>query len=86
MDAMARVTGIAFDPEIAPRRAGDPPRIVAGGRLAARDLDWRMRYTLDEMVASAWEAVKASRPSATGDSSARASTCSRVSPSSRRTR
>ena len=65
MDAMARVTGIAFDPEIAPRRAGDPPRIVAGGELAARDLDWRMRHTLDEMVASAWEAVKASRPSAT---------------------
>jgi UDP-glucose 4-epimerase len=65
MDAMARVTGIEFHPEIAPRRAGDPPRIVAGGQLAARDLDWRMRHSLDEMVASAWEAVKASRPSAT---------------------
>ena len=60
MDAMARVTGIAFDPEIAPRRPGDPPRIVAGGQLAARDLDWRMRHSLDEMVASAWAARTAS--------------------------
>ena len=32
MDAMARVTGIDFVPEIGPRRPGDPPRIVAGGR------------------------------------------------------
>ena len=56
MDAMARVTGIAFTPEIAPRRPGDPDRIVASGELAARDLDWRMRHTVDEMVRSGWEA------------------------------
>jgi len=56
MEAMARVTGIDFTPEIAPRRAGDPARIVASGELAARDLDWRMRHTLDEMVASVWAA------------------------------
>jgi UDP-glucose 4-epimerase len=56
MAAIARGTGIAFTPTIAPRRAGDPPRIVAGGELAARDLDWRMRHSLDEMVASAWQA------------------------------
>lgn len=56
MAAVARVTGIPFEPEIAPRRAGDPPRIVANGDLAARDLDWRMRHTLDDMVASAWAA------------------------------
>jgi len=59
MAAVARVTGIAFEPEIAPRRAGDPPRIVASGELAARDLDWRMRHDLDEMVASAWNARRA---------------------------
>ena len=59
MAAVARVTGIAFEPEIAPRRAGDPPRIVASGELAARDLDWRMRHDLDDMVASAWAARQA---------------------------
>ncbi len=60
MDAMASVTGIAFDPEIGARRPGDPPRIVASGELAARDLGWRMRHSLAEMVASAWEARRAS--------------------------
>jgi UDP-glucose 4-epimerase len=59
MEAMARVTGIDFKPEIGPRRPGDPARIVATGELAARDLDWRMRYTVDDMVASAWRARKA---------------------------
>jgi UDP-glucose 4-epimerase len=56
MDAMARVTGIDFTPEIAARRPGDPDRIVATGELAARDLDWKMRYTVDEMVRTGWEA------------------------------
>ncbi|MGV8859038.1 UDP-glucose 4-epimerase GalE [Rhodoglobus sp.] len=56
MSAVASVTGIEFTPEIAPRRAGDPPRIVANGDLATRDLDWKMRHTAEEMVRSAWEA------------------------------
>ena len=59
MEAMARGTGIDFTPEIHPRRPGDPDRIVASGELAARDVDWRMRHTIDEMVTSAWEARRA---------------------------
>jgi UDP-glucose 4-epimerase len=59
MDTVARVTSIDFEPEVAPRRAGDPARIVASGELAARDLDWRMRHTLDDMVRSAWESRQA---------------------------
>mgnify|MGYP003646130463 CR=1 FL=1 len=60
MDAVASVTGIAVEPELAERRPGDPPRIVASGELAARDLGWAMRHTLAEMVDSAWEARRAS--------------------------
>lgn len=56
MDAMAAVTGLDVQPEIHPRRPGDPPRIVADGTQAARDLDWRMRHSLEQMVASAWRA------------------------------
>ncbi|WP_457100639.1 UDP-glucose 4-epimerase GalE [Microbacterium sp. P5_E9] len=59
MDAMARVTGVDFTPEIAARRAGDPDRIVATGELAARDLDWANRYSVDEMVRTGWEARRA---------------------------
>ncbi|KUM37131.1 UDP-glucose 4-epimerase GalE [Arthrobacter sp. EPSL27] len=58
MTAMAAVTGIDFEPEIGPRRAGDPDRIVADGTLAARDLDWKMRHSVEDMVASAFEAQK----------------------------
>jgi len=59
MDAVATVTGIDFTPELTDRRPGDPPRIVASGELAARDLGWAMRHSLDEMVASAWQARRA---------------------------
>jgi UDP-glucose 4-epimerase len=64
MATVAEVTGIPFTPEIGPRRAGDPARIVAAGDLAARDLDWRMRHTLREMVETQWIATRgASQPS-----------------------
>ena len=56
MTAIRTVTGIDFEPTIMPRRPGDPARIVATGDLAARDLDWTMRHSLEEMVSSAWEA------------------------------
>ncbi len=56
MHAVADATGIPFTPTVAPRRAGDPARIVASGALAARDLDWKMRHSLAEMVESAWSA------------------------------
>ncbi len=59
MDAMARGTGIDFTPEIHARRPGDPARIVASGDLAARDIDWKMRHSIDEMVVSAWNARRA---------------------------
>ncbi len=58
MDSVARVTGIDFRPEIRARRPGDPARIVAAGDLAARDLGWSMRHSVDDMVASAWAARK----------------------------
>ncbi|WBU37794.1 UDP-glucose 4-epimerase GalE [Homoserinibacter sp. YIM 151385] len=64
MAAVARVTGIGFEPSIAPRRPGDPARIVASGELAARDLGWAMRHSLEDMVRSAWDARRgASQPS-----------------------
>jgi UDP-glucose 4-epimerase len=56
MDTIRTVTGIEFTPEAAPRRPGDPARIVASGELAARDLDWKMRHSLSDMVSSAWAA------------------------------
>lgn len=59
ISAIAEVTGTENNPEFGPRRAGDPARIVADGALAARDLDWAMRHTLQQMVESAWSARQA---------------------------
>ena len=64
MAAVRRVTGVDFEPEIRERRPGDPARIVADGALARRDLGWAMRYDIDAMVRSAWEAWTASRDTA----------------------
>jgi UDP-glucose 4-epimerase len=61
MDAVADVAGLPVEPELAERRPGDPPRIVASGALAARDLGWAMRHTLAEMVESAWNARQHAR-------------------------
>lgn len=59
MNSIARATGIDFEPEIHPRRPGDPARIVATGQAAARDLGWTMTHSVDEMMASAWQAWNA---------------------------
>jgi len=49
------VTGRDIATEAAPRRAGDPPVLVADAGAAARDLGWRPRHPeLRDIVASAW--------------------------------
>lgn len=56
MTAVASVTGIDFTPEVRGRRPGDPSHIVADGVLAARDLGWEQRHTVESMVETAWTA------------------------------
>jgi UDP-glucose 4-epimerase len=58
MDEMAVATGIAFEPEVAPARPGDPARIVASGELAARDIGWTPTHSLESMIKSAFEASR----------------------------
>jgi UDP-glucose 4-epimerase len=53
--AAERVTGLAVPFEVGPRRAGDPPVLVASAAKAADVLGWTpSRPTLDEMIESAW--------------------------------
>ena len=59
IEAILKATGSDEAPEVGPRRPGDPASIVADGTLAARDLDWQMRYSIDEMIASAVSAADA---------------------------
>jgi len=55
LDACRRVTGHPIPVVEAPRRPGDPPRLVADSARIRAELGWRPRYTdLDEIVATAW--------------------------------
>ncbi|GAA2129745.1 UDP-glucose 4-epimerase GalE [Kitasatospora kazusensis] len=59
---VARVTGRDTTPEIRPRRAGDPARVVASADLIHRELDWKARHGIESMVGSAWAAWQARHP------------------------
>jgi UDP-glucose-4-epimerase GalE len=52
--AVERVSGRTVPVREAPRRAGDPPELVAQPALARRTLDWSADAGLDDIVASAW--------------------------------
>ncbi len=56
MDAVADVTGVAFTPDLAPRRAGDPAQIVTSATKANAELGWIAVQDLESMVDSAWAA------------------------------
>ena len=53
--AAERVTGRNIPVTDQPRRAGDPPRLVADARRARDELGWRPQYdSLDTIIAHAW--------------------------------
>lgn len=54
LDTVEAVTGMRIAREMAPRRAGDPPILVAGNSHAAARLGWRPTRTLRDAVADAW--------------------------------
>ena len=63
MLAMAReVTGHAIPHRDGPRRAGDPPRLVASAGLAREYLQWSPRHSdLRTLVSSAWKVYQQSK-------------------------
>jgi len=59
LDAIGRVSGLDVTPVVEPRRAGDPPQLVASADRIAEDLGFRSETGLGEIVKSAWEAWQA---------------------------
>jgi UDP-arabinose 4-epimerase len=54
-DAVERAAGRPIARRFGPRRAGDPPALVASAHKAARLLDWRpQRSSIDAIIADAW--------------------------------
>jgi UDP-glucose 4-epimerase len=57
MEQIKTTTGIDFEYEIAPRRAGDPPRLVADVSRINQVMNWKSENSLEDIVASAWKAL-----------------------------
>ena len=55
IEAARKVTGHPIPTVMAPRRTGDPARLVASSEKAKAELGWNPQYTsLEEMIGSAW--------------------------------
>lgn len=53
--ACEKVSGKTVQVVEGPRRAGDPPRLVASAGKAKAELDWRPRFqNMEEIIATAW--------------------------------
>lgn len=60
ISAAAEVTGREIPYEVAPRREGDPARLVASSQKAREMLGWSPKWTdLNSIISSAWEWHKA---------------------------
>jgi UDP-glucose 4-epimerase len=55
LDAVREVTGHEIPAVDSPRRAGDPPALIASNALAAAELGWTPTRGITQMAADAWE-------------------------------
>jgi UDP-glucose 4-epimerase len=55
IQAVEKASGRMVEYDVAPRRAGDPPVLVANAALAKNRLGWAATRNLDEIMRNAWE-------------------------------
>ena len=61
IQAAETVTGRTVNRKVGPRRAGDPPVLVADATRAQKALGWKAIRTLSDIVSSAWKWMQATR-------------------------
>lgn len=50
------MTGHPIPAEVAPRRAGDPAKLVASSEKAMKELGWKPEHdTMEKIIESAWK-------------------------------
>jgi UDP-glucose-4-epimerase GalE len=54
VDLCRQITGQPIPVRAAPRREGDPPELVADASAAKRTLNWQARYSIRQIIESAW--------------------------------
>jgi UDP-glucose 4-epimerase len=55
IDAVKQITGKNFPVIVDPRRAGDPPELVAASDKIRRELGWQPKHDIHSSVRSAWD-------------------------------
>lgn len=55
IDEIKKASGLDFEVKISPRRAGDPPQLVASNQKISKDFGWQAKHGLSEIVRSAWD-------------------------------
>lgn len=55
VSTIERVTGRKVPSQVAPRRPGDPPSLVADPSQAEKLMSWKAERSLEEIVSSAWK-------------------------------
>lgn len=56
IETARKVTGHSIPAEVAPRRAGDPAKLVASSETAMKELGWKPGYSsLEKIIESAWK-------------------------------
>jgi UDP-glucose 4-epimerase len=58
LSEIKKVSGIDFEIDIQPRRAGDPPSLCANVSRIEEELGWTAKQGLPEIIESAWAAIK----------------------------
>lgn len=59
IEEIGAASGLDVTAEIEPRRAGDPPRLVASPEKIGDVLRWKAEHGLSDIIRSAWEAWQA---------------------------
>ncbi|MEV7391492.1 MULTISPECIES: UDP-glucose 4-epimerase GalE [unclassified Streptomyces] len=54
IDRINAVTGYDLPPAVAPRRPGDPARVVASADRITTELAWKAKHDIQDMITSAW--------------------------------
>jgi UDP-glucose 4-epimerase len=54
ISTIERISGRKVPTQMAPRRPGDPAELVADPSQAEKVLSWKAKYSLDQIVATAW--------------------------------
>lgn len=55
IQSFEKVSGVKLNYEIGPRRVGDVIAIYANNDYAVKNLGWNIKYTLDDMMNTAWQ-------------------------------